>query len=226
MKEILPRSQAEHDPDATLSNLMFADDILLITGSLMHTATMQDDLTTSTTAYGLQFHSTKILIISNATSTRRRGNTVQGMNIEIFPPEGKAKYFGRFITFKNAVQVEFEHSIKCSWGTFIDVTKVPTERQTQTLRRHSDPITTLRLKHVYDDGRNEEEAPDNATTDDEDDHTDKQKTRRRLSESNEVRSFSRKHSSAGEKRAVVPHPRTPRASTVPPTRQRAGGRHD
>ena len=53
----------------------------------------------------------------------------------------------------------------------VDVTTVPTERQTQTLRRHSDPITPLRLRHVDDDGRHEEVAPDNATTDDEDYHT-------------------------------------------------------
>ena len=47
----------------------------------------------------------------------------------------------------------------------VDVTTVPTERQTQTLRRQSDPITPLRLRHVDDDGINEEVAPDNATTD-------------------------------------------------------------
>ena len=56
----------------------------------------------------------------------------------------------------------------------VDVTKVPTEGQTQTLRRHSDPITPLRIRNVDDDGRNEE-TPDNATTDDEDDHTTKKK---------------------------------------------------
>ena len=49
-----------------------------------------------------------------------------------------------------------------------DVTKALTERQTATLQRHSGTITPLRLRHVDDDGRNEEEAPDNATTDDED----------------------------------------------------------
>ena len=56
----------------------------------------------------------------------------------------------------------------------VGVTKVPTEGQTQTLRRHSDPITPLCIRNVDDDGRNEEEAPDNATLDDED-HTDREK---------------------------------------------------
>ena len=43
--------------------------------------------------------------------------------------------------------------------------------QTPTLRRHSDPV---------DDGRYEEEAPENSTTDDEDDHTDKLSIRDKL----------------------------------------------
>ena len=43
-------SLAEHDPDTTLSSLSFADDFLLISGSLKHTTTMLDDFTTATTA--------------------------------------------------------------------------------------------------------------------------------------------------------------------------------
>ena len=40
------------------------------------------------------------------------------MNIEILPPGGEIKYFGEIITFKNVVQVEFEHRIKCASATF------------------------------------------------------------------------------------------------------------
>ena len=46
----------EDDPDTNLSNLRFEDDFLLISGSLKHTGTMLDDLTTATTAHGLQLH--------------------------------------------------------------------------------------------------------------------------------------------------------------------------
>ena len=62
----------------------------------------------------------------------------------------------------------------------VDVTKVPTEGQTQTLRRHSEPVTPPRIRNVDDDGRYEEEAPDNSTTDDEDDHMDKETGRYKL----------------------------------------------
>ena len=113
-------SFVEHDRDANLSNLRVADDIILISGSLKLTTTMQDDFTAVTTAHGLQLHSTKTTIMSNTTSKRGRGNTVrvQGMNTEILPPDGKIKYFGQLITFKDAVQVEFEHRIECAWATF------------------------------------------------------------------------------------------------------------
>ena len=47
-------------------------------------------------------------------------------------------------------------------STRIDVTNLPTERLTRTLRRHSDPIASLRIMNLDDDGRNEEESPDNA----------------------------------------------------------------
>ena len=89
----------------------------------------------------------------------------------------------------------------------VDVTKGPTEGQTQTLRRYSDPITLLRIRILDDDGRNEEEAPDNATTDDEEDHTDR------------------------EKQVKVTKLRMPRSSTTrqrrtPRPRKRTAGRHD
>ena len=63
---------------------------------------------------------TKPQSTSNTTSKRGRGNTVavQGMNIEILPLQGKIKYFGQLVNFKNAEEVEFEHRIKCAWATF------------------------------------------------------------------------------------------------------------
>ena len=59
----------------------------------------------------------------------------------------------------------------------VDVTRVPTEGQTQTLRRYRDPITPLHIRNVDNDARDEEEAPDNAMTDYEDDHADREKNR-------------------------------------------------
>ena len=103
---------------------------------------------------------------------------VQGVNIEILPPEEEVKNLGHPITFKNAEQVELEHRIKCAWATFtnhrqeLKSPKCPL-RDGLKLFDEKKNITPLRFRNVDDDGRNEEEAPDNGTTDDEDDHTDK-----------------------------------------------------
>ena len=51
--------------------------------------------------------------------------------------------------------------------TGVDVTKMPTERQTQALRRHVNPVTSPHVRHVDGVGRDEEGSPDNAKTDDE-----------------------------------------------------------
>ena len=100
---------------------------------------------------------------------------VQGTNIEMLPPEGKIKFLGQLITFTNAVQVEFEHRIKCAWATFTS------HRQELTSPRHPLrdrlKLDATRLRHVDDVGRNEEEPPGNATSDDEDDHTNKETSR-------------------------------------------------
>ena len=167
----------EHDADRNLSNLRFTADILLISGSLKHTTTMLDDITTAATAHGLQLHSTKSQIISNTTSKRGRGNMVAVQGVDILPPNGKIKHFGQLITSqkRRTSRVGTPHQMRVGNidepQTAVDVTKVPTERQTQPLRRHIDSITPLHIRNVDDDGTNEE-APDIATTDDEDDRAD------------------------------------------------------
>ena len=141
---------------------------------------------------------------------------VQGMNIDILPPEEKIKDLVQLITFKSSVQVEFETPHQMRVGNIhepqagVDVTTAPTEGQTQTLRRQSAPITPLRFGYVDDDEINQEEAPDNSTTDDEDDHVDKKTSRDKL------------RSCAGRERERRCH----RRRRTPQPLQRARGRHD
>ena len=149
--------------------------ILLNSGSLKHTTTMLDDLTKATTVHGLQQHSTKTKIISHTTLKARNNNAVaiQGMHIEILPPEGKIKYLGQLITVKNAVQVEFDSRIKCAWATSMshrqELTSpryLPTETQTEILRRIGGTISLLRFRDMDGDRADERETVENTTTDD------------------------------------------------------------
>ena len=85
--------------------------------------------------------------------------TVQ-MNIEIPSSDGKVKYLGQLITFKNAVQVKFEHRIKCVWTTLTSHKQkmtsfsVSSEVHTRTFRRYSDLVTPPRISNVDDDRKN------------------------------------------------------------------------
>ena len=168
----------EHDPDTNLSNLWFAEDILLISGSLKHTTTMLDDLTTATTARGLYLHSTKPKFVSNTTSKPRKSNTVEvrGMDIEILPPEveNQIPWPTHHVRKRCPSRVRPPHQMRVDNihepQAGVDITKIPTESQTQALRRHGGSITSLRF-------RDEKETPDNATTGDEDDHADNTKNR-------------------------------------------------
>ena len=46
----------------------------------------------------------------------------------ILPPEGNIKHLTKFITFKNAVQVELDHRIKCTWVTCSSQQELTTPR--------------------------------------------------------------------------------------------------
>ena len=98
----------------------FADDILLVSGSLKHTTTMLDKLIAATTAHGLQLHTRKRKSSPTRHQNLQKRNTVavQVLNIEIPPREGKTKYLGQLTPFKNAVQIELDTRIKCAGATF------------------------------------------------------------------------------------------------------------
>ena len=168
---------AEHDRDANFPNLRFADDINLFSGSLKHTTTMLDDLSTATKAHGLQLHPTK----NKPSPTRHhkpgKDNTVaaQRMSIDILPPEVKNKYLGQLINFKSAVRDECERCIKCAWVTFTS------HRQELTSPKY--PLRD-RLKlvdaTVTPCASGEEGTPDNIPRNDEDDGTDEERIQNRF----------------------------------------------
>ena len=108
----------EDDPDTDLSNPRFADDILLVSGSNMRppcwtTPPQPQRHTAVNDSPRKQNH-----LQRDIPKNRRNSVTVQGMNIEVPPREGKIKYLGQLITFKDPVQVEFDHRINCAWATF------------------------------------------------------------------------------------------------------------
>ena len=156
----------KHDSRTNLSNLRFADDIF---SSAAHRSTRPP---CQTTLPQLRRRTACNFALRELKSSPTRHQSAE---------EARDKNQTPWSTHhrQNAVQVTFEHRTKCARATThepqagFEITNVPADRPTRTLRRLSDPITPPHLRHVDDDGRNEEEAPDNGRTDDEDDRTDR-----------------------------------------------------
>ena len=82
-----------------ISNLRFADDVLMMANFLKQLKRMMSDFKTSTEAQGLEMHADRKTVLSNQKSNRLKEIEIDGMHVEILPPEGKVKYLGQRITF-------------------------------------------------------------------------------------------------------------------------------
>ena len=105
-----------------LTNLRFADDVLIIGKSLHQVTNMLGQIATKAAKSGLQLHPDKTKIMSNTTrrTSREREQTVQveRMNIEILPIEGSMKYLGRQICFDQPHEVEIQNRKNAAWKKF------------------------------------------------------------------------------------------------------------
>ena len=107
---------------STLTNLRFADDVLLTAQTLPHLHGMLIDVVQAARPHGLELHPAKTKIMSNV--TRRTGRAkaskleVCGMGVDILPHAGSIKYLGQTISFNDATQTEVQNRIKAAWATF------------------------------------------------------------------------------------------------------------
>ena len=103
-----------------LTNLRFADDVLLIGTFLRQLKQMLVDLQKAAGKRGLILHPAKTKILTNALKGTGRPKDshvkVGEMDIEIVPYEGKVKYLGRQLCFGRPHDVEVEHRISMAWS--------------------------------------------------------------------------------------------------------------
>ena len=108
--------------DTRLTNLRFADDILITGRSLQQLSEMLLLLCTESQVSGLQLHPEKTKIISSTNREhrpRQKITKVGDMKIEVLARNDKIKYLGRQITFENATVVELSNRIKAAWAKFM-----------------------------------------------------------------------------------------------------------
>ena len=118
------RAGLKIDSGATtrLTNLRFADDVLLIASCYKHVWQMLDVLCVEAKQVGLELHPDRTKILSNTTSKQRRRvppqTQIQGMTIEVLICDKSIKYLGRQLTFAKSTETEVESRISNAWKKF------------------------------------------------------------------------------------------------------------
>ena len=113
----------ESRDETRLTNLRFADDVLVVGSSLKQVTEMLLLLKTETGKCGLELHPEKTKIISSTNRQNRPRNKytqVGDMRIEILARAGTLKYLGQQITFDDARRVELSHRIRGGWAKFME----------------------------------------------------------------------------------------------------------
>ena len=106
------------DKEDCLTNLRFADDVLLFSTSLEKLREMLCEFKTSTEAVGLGIHPDKTKILSNQDKVKAKEITVNNIKIEVLAKGDSARYLGQKITFEEQETQEIKNGLKAAWAAF------------------------------------------------------------------------------------------------------------
>ena len=127
----------DHDHDC-LTNLRFADDVLLFATSKEQLQKMLHEIKESTEKVGLKIHPGKTNVPSNQCSLcsdTKKQMQIDDIKIEILTRSESVRYLGQLITFQ---QVQ----------TGIDIEKLHAQTSSPTVRRSSNSDDVLRIWNV------------------------------------------------------------------------------
>ena len=111
---------SDHDHDC-LTNLRFADDVMLFTTSKEQIRKTLYEFKKATEKVGLRIHPDKTKILSNQStinSDTKNHLEVDDMNIEILTNNESVKYLGQRISFHQQETLEIKSRIRAAWATF------------------------------------------------------------------------------------------------------------
>jgi hypothetical protein len=106
--------------DSTVTNMRFADDILLIGRSLQQIKRMIADVASEGARVGLELHPRKTKIQNNniGYGSRVKSVKVDTMDIEVLEPGESTMYLGRALSLTETNDVELKHRLKKAWAKF------------------------------------------------------------------------------------------------------------
>ena len=114
---------AESKDETRLTNLRFADDLLVVGSSLKQVTEMLLILQAEAGKCGLKLHPEKTKIISSTNRQNRPRSKyahVGEMKIEVLARTGEIKYLGRQITFTDAQRAELKNRLRGAWAKFME----------------------------------------------------------------------------------------------------------
>eukprot|EP00959_Pyramimonas_sp_CCMP1952_P400956 8401770-Pyramimonas_sp.AAC.1 len=105
------------DAADTLSNLRFADDVLLLSSNKRDVGRMIVDLDTEAKKYGLKMHMGKTVVVTNS-ATRPATIRCSGNDVRVMQPGETEKYLGREFTLDDYHWEELNNRISSAWESF------------------------------------------------------------------------------------------------------------
>ena len=114
--------QLAHAANTRLTNLRFADDVLLIGRTKAAITLMLTDVYDLALDYGLELHPDKTYILYNDSKgtnrTSRAPVNIRGHTVQVLPFDSSTKYLGRLFTFNDYHTTEVHNRIACAWRKF------------------------------------------------------------------------------------------------------------
>ena len=105
--------------DGQLTNLRFADDIVLFAASNADVVKMLRDLKHEAAKYGLKLHFGRTEIFTNNFHAAKSGSVeIDGVMVKIAQPGETAKYLGRKLSMLDFHGVEVDHRVAAGWAVF------------------------------------------------------------------------------------------------------------
>ena len=114
------KNLSDHNHDC-LTNLRFADDVLLFATSKEQLRKMLCEFKKSTEKVRLRIHPDKTKILSNQSiinSDTKKELEVEDMKIEILTRSESVKYLGQKISFHHQETTGIKNRIRAAWATF------------------------------------------------------------------------------------------------------------
>ena len=105
----------DHD---CLTNLRFADDVLLFASTKEQHHKMLCDFKSGTEKVGLKIHPGKTKILCSQSSNCSTEIKIDNINVGILTREESTKYLGQMASFQPQERTEIKNRIRAAWATF------------------------------------------------------------------------------------------------------------